>query len=217
MNSGLSDQNAHGYATMKIKNVTLHKTVFTQSEIVIDSRAKIIFLGRSNVGKSSLINALCNRKHLARTSSRPGKTVSINYFLVNEHFYFVDLPGYGYAKISKSESQRVKHLISRFFEQIEGVTLVIILIDSRRGFMNSDIEMLDKIIEKNFKILTILTKSDKMSSSQIKNQTLKFQKEFDLIAIPFSIKSTYYKENILEYIEEALNAAMQEQIEITTI
>ena len=191
---------------MNIKSVALHKTVFSQSEIVHDGRPKIIFMGRSNVGKSSLINALCNRKHLARTSSRPGKTVSINYFLVNEHFYFVDLPGYGYARISKTESQRVKQLISRFFDQIEAVTLVIMLIDSRRGFMNSDIELLDKITQKNYKILTILTKSDKISSSQIKNQTLKYEKEFDLVAIPFSIKSTHYKENILKYIEEALIA-----------
>jgi GTP-binding protein len=202
---------------MMIKNVDLHKTVFTQSEIIRDRRAKIIFMGRSNVGKSSLINALCNRKHLARTSSRPGKTVSINYFLVNENVYFVDLPGYGYARISKSESQRIKHLISRFFDQVEGVTLVIMLIDSRRGFMNSDIELLDKITQKNYNILTILTKSDKISSSQIINQTRKYQKEFDLAAIPFSIKSPQYKENILQYIEEALIAVKQEEIETTDI
>ena len=202
---------------MKIKNVSLHKTVFTQSEIVRDNRPQIVFMVRSNVGKSSLINSLCNRKHLARTSSRPGKTVSINYFLVNEQFYFVDLPGYGYAKISKSESQRVKHLITGFFDQIERGTLVIILIDSRRGFMNSDIELLDKITQKNHKILTILTKSDKLSSSLLKNQTHKYQKEFDLVAIPFSIKSSHYKENILRYIEKALIAANQKNIETTDI
>jgi GTP-binding protein len=211
----LSGQKINGFATMKIKNVTLYKTVFTQSEIVNDKRPKIVFMGRSNVGKSSLINSLCNRKHLARTSSRPGKTVSINYFLVNEQFYFVDLPGYGYAKISKSESQRVKHLISGFFNHIESGILVIMLIDSRRGFMESDIELLNKIIQKNYKILTILTKGDKISASQLKNQTLKYQKEFDLIAIPFSIKSSHYKENILKYIEKALTAVNQDQIETT--
>jgi len=195
---------------MKIKKVTLVKTAFNRAEILSDGRAKIIFMGRSNVGKSSLINTLCNRKHLARTSSRPGKTVSINYFLVNDDFYFVDLPGYGYARISKTESQRVKKLISYFFEQIEGVVLVIILIDSRRGFMDSDIELLSKITQKNYNILTILTKSDKISRSHLKNQTLKYQKEFGLYAIPFSIKSTHYKENILEYIEEALFASKWE-------
>jgi len=189
---------------MKIKEIKLAGTVFNQRDIIDDEMAKILFMGRSNVGKSSLINTLLARKKMARTSSKPGKTVSINYYLINNEFYFVDLPGYGYAKISKQENHRVKSLLTYFFEKVTGVALVIILIDSRRGFMDSDIDILSKIIDKNFKMLTILTKSDKMSSSQLKNQIKKFQDQFDLVVMPFSIKLFNDRDKILKYIEEAI-------------
>ncbi|MCK4835859.1 MAG: YihA family ribosome biogenesis GTP-binding protein [Candidatus Aminicenantes bacterium] len=189
---------------MNITDVKLFRTAFQKKEIILDRKQKVIFMGRSNVGKSTFINSLCDRKNLARTSSKPGKTISINYYLINEKFYFVDLPGHGYAKISKRESQRVKMLIYHFFEKIDRVALVIILIDSRRGFMNSDIELLSKIINKNYNILTVLTKSDKISYSHLLNQTTKLQEEFDLYAIPFSIKSAQNKYIILDYIEKAL-------------
>jgi GTP-binding protein len=190
---------------MKIKDVELAKTVFDRMETILDDRAKIVFIGRSNVGKSSLINALLNRKKIARTSSKPGKTVSINYYLVNREFYFVDLPGYGFARISKKDHQRVRGLMSYFFEHMDRVKLVCLLIDARRGFQNSDIEILEKIMNKNCKILTVLTKRDKLSTSQLKNQSHNLQQRFDLRAIPFSIKSIRDKENMLEYIEKALS------------
>jgi GTP-binding protein len=189
---------------MKIKDIKLAKTVFDKKDIINDDLTKILFMGRSNVGKSSLINSLLARKKLAKISSKPGKTVSINYYLINNRFYFVDLPGYGFAKISKQENQRVKSLLATFFENVSQVALVLILIDSRRGFMESDIDLLSKIVEKNFNILTILTKSDKISSSQLKSQIKQFQDQFDLLVIPFSIKASHDKEKILKYIEEAI-------------
>ena len=189
---------------MKIKDIRLVKTVFHPKEIIMDDREKIVFMGRSNVGKSSLINALLKRKNLARTSSKPGKTISINYYLINEKAYFVDLPGYGFARISKPDRKRVRVLISKFFDHLEQVELILLLIDARHGFMESDIEILEKIIDKNYKILTVLTKSDKITTSQLKNQIHNLQKQFDLSAIPFSIKSIRDKENILKYIEKAL-------------
>ncbi len=169
-----------------------------------DDSKKIAFIGRSNVGKSSLINKLLNRKNLARTSSKPGKTVSVNYYFINESFYFVDLPGYGYAKISKKESQRVKALISSFFSTVRNLKLIVILIDSRRGFTDPDIEILSQLLDKKFKMLTVLTKSDKIGTSGLLNQKTNLQNKFGLKVISFSIKLNINREEILDNINEAL-------------
>lgn len=190
---------------MNITQIELKATAFKPEDMIGDRVPKVVFMGRSNVGKSTLINALCNRKKMARTSSRPGKTISINYYLINKWFYFVDLPGYGYARIDRNETRRVKNLISTFYEKIETVSLVVLLIDSRRGFMNPDIEILEKIINKNYNILTILTKSDKISHSHLINQTKSLKDRFDLYAIPFSIKSKQNKNIILDCIEKAVS------------
>ena len=189
---------------MKIKTSTTARTVFSAKELVADDSKKIAFIGRSNVGKSSLINKLLNRKNLARTSSRPGKTVSVNYYLINDTFHFVDLPGYGYAKISKQESQRVKSLIGQFFTSVRNLKLIVILIDSRRGFSDPDIEILSQFIDKNFKILTVLTKSDKIGSSKLVNQKTNLQNKFGLKVISFTIKSNNNREEILNNINKAL-------------
>ena len=138
---------------MTIKESKLARTSFTSKELVCDDMYKIAFIGRSNVGKSSLINKILHRRNLARTSSKPGKTVSVNYFLINNEFYFVDLPGYGYAKISKQEKHRVRLLMTAFFEKVKNLKLIIILIDSRRGFTSPDLEILPQLVDKNFKLL----------------------------------------------------------------
>lgn len=189
---------------MIIRTSKLAKTSFFTRELIADERSKIAFIGRSNVGKSSLINRLLNRKNLARTSSTPGKTVSINYYLINDEFYFVDLPGYGYAKISKIESRRLKTLIADFFSAVKNLKLIVILIDSRRGFSRPDIEILSQLLEKNFRILTVLTKSDKIGSSNLVNQKNDLQNKFGLKAISFSIKSNNNREEILTNINKAL-------------
>jgi len=191
---------------LKIRDIQLAATVFTMKNLVEDSLGKIVFIGRSNVGKSSFINKMINRKNFAKTSSTPGKTISINYYLINEMSYFVDLPGYGYARISKKESRRVRALISTFFEKAENVKLVVILIDSRRGFMDSDIEILSKIINKGFQMLTVLTKSDKLRNSELVIQKKNLQNKYGLKVVTFSIKSADKKkrEEILKYINKAL-------------
>ena len=189
---------------MKIKDINLVKTVFSKGELINDNIAKIAFIGRSNVGKSSLINKVLGRKKLAKTSSTPGKTLSVNYYLINGEFYFVDLPGYGYAKISKKESLRVRSLVSFFFNTVRNIKLGVILIDSRRGFMDSDIEILSFFIEKKIRVLTVLTKSDKIKNSELLNQKKNLQKKFDLKVLSFSIKSDKNKEEILKIINKAL-------------
>lgn len=193
--------------TLKIKEVELAATVFAGGKLISDDLPKIIFIGRSNVGKSSLINKIINRKNFAKTSSTPGKTVSINYYLINKEFYFVDLPGYGYARVSKKEVERIRDLISFFFEKVKNVRLVVILIDSRRGFMKPDIEILAKILNKEFRMLTVLTKSDKLKSSELVIQKNNLQKEYGLRVMTFSIKSKdndEKREEILKKINEAI-------------
>jgi GTP-binding protein len=189
---------------LKIKAMDVAATAFSGKDLLSDTVEKIVFLGRSNVGKSSLINKLLNRRNFARTSSKPGKTVSINYYLINEAFYFVDLPGYGYAKISKQETRRVQALISAFFETVKNVKLVMILIDSRRGFMDSDLENLAKIINKGFKLLTVLTKSDKLRNSELVIQKKNLKKNYGLNVVTFSKKSEDNREEVLKYINQAL-------------
>jgi len=196
---------------MKITGSSLERTSFTGKQLIHDSSKKIIFVGRSNVGKSSLINVLLGRKKLARTASRPGKTVSINYYRVttdngggSDYFYFVDLPGYGYARISKAESRRVSDLISVFWQTVEDAKLAVVLIDSRRGFMESDLEMVAKIVDKKIKLLTVLTKSDKLSNSELIGQKKILQKKFGLSAVSFTIKSSQNKEEMLNLINKAL-------------
>ena len=189
---------------MIIKDARLYRTAYSVDEFVADDRIKLLFIGRSNVGKSSLINKIVNRKDMARTSSKPGKTVSINYYLINHEFYFVDLPGYGYAKISKSEAQRVQTLMNQFLARVTNVKLVLLLIDCRRGFMDSDMEILKQILQKNYKILTILTKSDKISYSELNSQKSNLQKTFGLKTISFSTKSNNKREEILGLIKNTI-------------
>ncbi len=189
---------------MIIKKSELFKTVFNKGQLVDDDVAKVIVMGRSNVGKSSLINKILHRKRLAKSSSRPGKTVSINYYVINDDFQIVDLPGYGYAKISKVEKKRVEILFNDFFKSVNNVKLVLILIDSRRGFLDNDLEALSKVIDKQFKILTILTKSDKLKNSELQKQLKNLNEKFDLIPVPFSIKNDSGMEKILNMLEEAL-------------
>jgi GTP-binding protein len=190
--------------TIKITDSRLERSCFSEKELIRDNTGKIIFIGRSNVGKSSLINKLLGRRNLARTSSRPGKTVSINYYRINDSFYFVDLPGYGYAKISKQEVRRVKTLVSAFFRTVEGARLVVLLIDSRRGFMESDSDILAQVLEKKIKLLTVLTKSDKLRNSELLNQKKILQNTFGLKVVSFSVRSNENREEMLTYIQKAL-------------
>jgi len=188
---------------MNIKNSELAGTYFNASQLPVDDQPKILFFGRSNVGKSSLINTLLERR-LAKTSSMPGKTLSVNYYRIDKRLVFADLPGYGFAKVSKGEGVRVRQLITDFLARAENVRLAVLLIDSRHGFLPPDLETLAQLVEKNFPILTILTKSDKISFSQQRNLIAQFKNKFGLFAISFSIKSPAGKSEIWRQIKEAI-------------
>lgn len=157
---------------MKITSAEFIKSAFNETHYTDDGLPEISFLGRSNVGKSSLINSLLQRKGLARTSNTPGRTQCINFFAINESFYFVDLPGYGYAKVSKSMRKDWGKMAENYLANREELVLSIQLVDSRHAPTELDIQLNEwlKFHHKNF--IVVATKADKLSSNQL-NKTIK--------------------------------------------
>jgi GTP-binding protein len=166
---------------------------------------EIAFAGRSNVGKSSMINKIFNRKQLARVSSMPGKTVTINFFRL-ENVRFADLPGYGYAKVSKSEKQRWAKLMEGYFQSGRNIGLVFQLIDMRHPPTKDDLVMLDFLIEYEYPFVVVLTKCDKLSGKQRGERLTALQQEIpyadQIRMIPFSAETGEGAEEIWEIIEE---------------
>lgn len=148
-----------------------------------DERAEIAFVGRSNVGKSSIINAITNRKKLARVSQTPGKTRLINFFIINDDFYLVDLPGYGYAKVSKQEKESWGKTIETYLCDREELKRVVLLVDSRHKPTADDIMMHEWIKHYGYDVIVVATKSDKLSNNELAKsrkiirETLKLNKE----------------------------------------
>lgn len=135
------------------------------------------FIGRSNVGKSSLINMLMERKDLAKTSGKPGKTQLINHFIINESWFLVDLPGYGYAKISKKKRTIFQHFIENYFKEREQLVCTFVLIDSRHDPQKIDIEFMQFLGETQIPFCIVFTKADKLGSSKINNQIASYKKK----------------------------------------
>lgn len=150
---------------MIIKKAEFFAAFGTNKQLPASAKPEVVFSGRSNVGKSSLINKLCNRKSLARVSGEPGKTVTINFYTVND-FYVVDLPGYGFAKVSDKERQRWDKLINSYFESGRNINLVVQLIDSRREPSADDYSMLEYLTYHRVPFIIALTKGDKLNKTQ---------------------------------------------------
>ena len=150
---------------MIIKNAEFVSSYGTNKQLPPSSKPEIVFSGRSNVGKSSLINKLCNRKSLARVSGEPGKTGTINFYKAND-FFIVDLPGYGFAKVSDKERARWDKLINSYFETGRGINLVVQLVDSRRAPSDDDYVMLEYLTHHNIPFIIALTKADKLNKTQ---------------------------------------------------
>jgi GTP-binding protein len=172
-----------------VKRAELSRTAYLPNQLINDSRKGIAFVGRSNVGKSSLMNVLINTK-IAKVSSTPGKTRSINYFLVNDKDYFIDLPGYGYARRSESELRKWEKLMTEFFSDDEKLSMLFMLIDSRHSLIKADFVFLEWIIQFQIPIAIILTKTDKLSTQKIqiaiKETREKIQPFGDFEIFPFS-------------------------------
>jgi GTP-binding protein len=142
----------------------------------IDNRPEYAFIGRSNVGKSSLINSLCNKKKIAKTSSRPGKTQLINHFLINENWYLVDLPGYGYAKTSKSNKKQFQKLITKYFKERNQLVNAYLLIDIRHDPQKIDIDFMKWLVENYIPFSIVFTKVDKLKNSVVE-KNIEFYKK----------------------------------------
>ena len=195
---------------MIIKQVNLETVCGYTSKLPDNQLPEIAFAGKSNVGKSSLINALMNRKSLARTSAQPGKTQTINFYNINDAMYLVDLPGYGYAKVSENEKQKWGQMIENYLHTSKQLRAVCLLIDIRHAPSANDKTMYDWIVYQGFEPVIIATKLDKIKRSQIQKQVKILREGLGLkkesILIPFSAQTKQGREEIWELISEAATA-----------
>lgn len=190
---------------MVIKNVNLETVCGITSVLPKNTKPEIAFAGKSNVGKSSLINALMNRKSYARISATPGKTQTINYYSINDEMYLVDLPGYGYAKVSEQEKIKWGQLIERYLHSSAQLKAVFLLIDIRHAPSENDRIMYQWIVEQGFHPIIIATKLDKIKRSQVQKQMKVLREGLKLIPgttiIPFSSQTKRGRDEIWDMVE----------------
>lgn len=193
---------------MIIKNVELETVCGITSKLPDNTMPEIAFAGKSNVGKSSLINALVNRKALARTSSQPGKTQTINFYNLNKELYLVDLPGYGYAKVSESVKEKWGKMIENYLHKSKVLRLVFLLIDIRHEPSANDVLMYNWIVSNGFEPVIICTKADKISRGAIqKNVKIikdKLKTKPGTTFIPFSAQTKQGRDDIYKLMDEIL-------------
>ena len=197
---------------LNVQNSNLEITAGTPKQFPAFSIPQIAFSGRSNVGKSSLINTLVGRRSLARVSSAPGKTVTINYFDVDKKLFFVDLPGYGYAKRSKEEQLAFSKLTDAFFTQnpsLDAIKLVLQLIDVRTGPTDDDIMMIQYLWDAGFPFVIVLTKADKLSKTALRNAADNIKREYfseiDIPILPFSSETRLGRDELISMIVSAVS------------
>lgn len=162
---------------MRIINTKFIKSASKKEEFIVDELPQIAIVGRSNVGKSSLVNLLTNNSKMAKTSSMPGRTRLVNYFNVNNQFYMVDLPGYGFAKASKNMTSAWDRIMDDYFSENEKLKLVLVLLDARRGATDLDKQMLDYLATLEIPAVIVLTKIDKLNRDEINNSINQISKE----------------------------------------
>lgn len=197
---------------MIIKSVNLETVCGVTSKLPENVHPEVAFAGKSNVGKSSLINALMNRKSLARTSAQPGKTQTINYYNINNTFYLVDLPGYGYAKANEKVKAQWGKMIEDYLHKSKQLRCVFLLIDIRHEPGSNDVIMYDWIRKHGYQPIIIATKLDKINRSQIQKQlklirtTLKTDE--NTVMIPFSATTKQGREEIYEILDDIVEAGL---------
>ncbi len=199
---------------MKIRSAELEKVCGVTSRLPENDLPEFAFAGKSNVGKSSLINTLLNRRSLARTSAAPGKTQTINFYNINHELYFVDLPGYGYARVAKTEREKWGKMIERYLKESPVLRQVFLLVDIRHEPGENDILMYEWIKKNGYVPVVIATKQDKLKRSQIPGQVALIRRTLgmgrDDIIIPFSAETKAGKEEIEELIESYIGNISRE-------
>ena len=193
---------------MVIKQVSLETVCGITSKLPDNQHMEVAFAGKSNVGKSSLINALMNRKSLARTSAQPGKTQTINFYNINDELYFVDLPGYGYAKANESVKAQWGKMIEDYLHQSKQLKAVFLLIDIRHEPSANDRNMYEWVVDHGYEPIIIATKLDKINRSQIQKHVKMIKQSLSVlpgtIVIPFSAQTKQGREEIYELIDSMM-------------
>ncbi len=191
---------------MIIKNSEFTISAVSPKQYPQDNLPQIVLVGKSNVGKSSFINTMLNRKNLARTSSEPGKTRLINFYKANNEFYFVDLPGYGFSKMSKVQQVEVGNFIEEYLAKCKDIALVIFLIDIRHNPTENDKLMYNYIINQNLPCIIIANKADKIAVTKVDDRVLELSNSLnplhDIPFIPFSSERKVYTNKAWEEIEK---------------
>ena len=193
---------------MIIKNVEFTISATNPKQYPKDDLPQIVLVGKSNVGKSSFINTMVNRKKLARTSSEPGKTRLINFYKVNNEFYFVDLPGYGFSKMSKAQQVEVGNFIEEYLQKSPNIALILFLVDIRHNPTSNDKLMYDYIISQNLPCIIIANKADKIAVTKVNDSVKNIQDNLnplhDLKFMPFSSERKIYSEDLWNEITKIL-------------
>ena len=194
---------------MNFNNVEFLISAASQKDFPCDRLPEIAFAGKSNVGKSSVINRVLNRKNFARVGDKPGKTIHVNYFTVDRKCYFVDLPGYGYAKVSQSEKDRWSKLMESYFASLR-IDLGVLIVDSRHAPTNNDITMAKWFIDSDCPFVVVANKLDKLKKSEIEPNLQIIRKDLELPddcpVIPFSAEKGTGKDELIRMILSVVQA-----------
>ena len=200
---------------MVIKSVNLEIVCGVTSKLPDTTLPEIAFAGKSNVGKSSLINGLMNRKAYARTSAQPGKTQTINFYNINESLYYVDLPGYGYAKVPQTEREKWGRMIEKYLHTSKQLRAVFLLVDIRHEPSENDRLMYQLVIDSGFQPILIATKLDKIKRSQVEKQRKLIRQgigaDKNTIIIPYSSETKQGREEVWDRIEEVIGRKADER------
>lgn len=195
---------------MKITSAKFVKGIIGENDILYDGIPQIAFVGRSNVGKSSVINALLNEEELVKTGKRPGKTTEINFFLINKSFYCVDLPGYGYARLSPAEKEKIrKRMLWYLMESDVKPALIILVLDIKAGVTDFDKQMLELLREEGHPYIIIANKTDKLNQKEISHQLRLIKIDSGEVgAIPFSAVTKFGTDEVLKLISAGIDIAV---------
>ena len=190
---------------MLVKNPKFEVSAVSSKQYPKNNLPEIVLVGKSNVGKSSFVNTMINRKKLARTSSEPGKTRQINFYNMDDSFYFVDLPGYGYSKMSKKEQEQVGKFIEEYLFHRKEISLIVFLVDIRHNPTENDRLMYNYIISSGLPCLILTNKADKIAKTKVDETVKNLQRQLnplgDVTTLPFSSERKIYQEEVWNYIE----------------
>ena len=194
---------------MIVKNPQFEVSAVNKKQYPNNGLPEVVLVGKSNVGKSSFINTMINRKKLARTSSEPGKTRQLNFYNIDNLFYFVDLPGYGFSKMSKQEQVKVGEFIEDYLKNRKEICLIIFLVDIRHDPTSNDYLMYDYVVRSGLPFMILANKADKIAKTKVNDTAKNIQKQLnpigDIHTLPFSSENKIYSDDVWKIIEEHIN------------